>query len=832
MDSPHSYWAGDLVRLRAIEASDWPYYHAFDQYSPGVRGVSALGPPKSVETYQRETRELADRGTDGDSFALGIEPLGETRLAGALATFDADPRAGSFKYGIAILQEYQRRRFATQAARLVLRYMFTERRFHKCTVEIYDFNTASLALHERLGFTREGRLPTPRQLPPAISPFVNRENSLEELDDNLAALAEPASARPAPIIISAIAGEAGVGKTALAVHWAHRVKDRFPDGDLYINLRGYDRMPQLSAEQALDTLLRYLNIPAAKIPAGLDARSALYRSAMEGKRILVVLDNAATAEQVRPLLPGSPTSMVVITSRSLLSGLVIRDGVKRMVIDVLSPEESIRLLGSIIGAARVDAEPAAALRLAEQCSYLPLAIRIVAERAVLRGYLTLSGLSAELAAERDRLDAFSSGDDELAEVRSVLSWSYRALPADAARMFRLLGMHAGSEVSLAAAAVLADTAPNQARRLLDALTGLHMIQETHEERYRFHDLLRAYAVERAQAEEPAEVRASTERRILLWYLRSCSGVYRIVLPQGRPIPFDPEDELVPPMSFSGIDDALAWCERERANLMDALRQAAEAGQDDLVWKMAVALMAFFERFSYWSDWISSHEMGLRAARRIGDRGAEAWVLILLGDAKWDMGNFPGAAVHYEDALHISRDSGDEWGEAFSLRGGALVAQSTGDYGRAIERSQAALPLLRRIGDRRGEGMALLSIAGGHAGLTEYAVAHAYYMEALQIFEELGNRWSQALCLHQIGLVRTAADDLDSAVAMFRTAVETFGELGDRRHVAVVLVDLGKAYRASGNDGRAREAWQQCLALFRDLEDPQADAVGALLADLG
>lgn len=669
---------------------------------------------------------------------------------------------------------------------------------------------------------------SPRQLPSAIRPFINRMDSIERLDGYLT---ESSDDDAAPMVISAIAGEAGIGKTALAVYWAHRVRESFPDGDLYINLRGYDRMPRLPPEQALDTFLRSLGVPPARIPAGLDARAALYRSLVAGKRILVVLDNAATSEQVRPLLPGSKTSVVLITSRSRLSGLVIRDGVNRMVLDVLSPEESVHLLRGIIGVDKVDAEPREALILAEQCSYLPLALRIVAERAVLRRHLRLSDLTSELSAERDRLDALTIDEDELVEVRTVFSWSYRALPADAARMFRLLGLHAGPDIGLDAAAVVAGASVVQARRLLDSLAGLHLIQESRPDRYRSHDLLRAYAVERVEAEEPEEVRASIIRRLLLWYLGTAYSAYRAILPQGRPIPMEMRDDWPAPLSFTDLDMALRWCDRERVNLLDALRQADECGYSDIVWKMSVALMAFFERFSYWNDWISSHQAGVRAARRLGDKTAEAWVLILLGDAYWDMGNHPDALVHYRKALEVSRAAGDKWGEAFSLRGSGLVSQSLGDYSQAIEFSCAALPIVREIGDRRGEGMTLLSIANGYRGLLQHENAQRYYGAALTIFEELGNHWSEALCVHQMGLIEAVTGDQREAVRAFQRASGTFRELGDRRHAAVVLMDLGQAYRRVGDGLAAGRAWREGLALFDELKDPQADTVRQLLREL-
>ena len=356
----------------------------------------------------------------------------------------------------------------------------------------------------------ETAMTVPRQLPPAIPSLVGRAHELVTLTR---ILDEPTE-RSAAVVISVITGTAGVGKTALAVHWAHRVQGHFPDGQLYVNLRGYDPGPPMTPNQALDGFLRALDVPAGKIPASVAERAALYRSLLDGRRVLVILDNANTAEQVRPLLPGSPDCLAVVTSRSLLSGLVVRDGAHRVRLTPLPLAEAIVLLRQIIGAARVDAELNTAAKLARQCAYLPLALRIAAERVASHPCRTLADLTEELANERDRLDMLVAGDDDTTAVRVVLSWSYQALPPETARVFRLLGLHVGPDISVPATAALASITTPRARQLLDFLTGVHLVEETGHDRYRFYDLLRLYAAERAATEETDHERDNAVRRLL------------------------------------------------------------------------------------------------------------------------------------------------------------------------------------------------------------------------------------------------------------------------------------------------------------------------------
>ena len=666
----------------------------------------------------------------------------------------------------------------------------------------------------------ETPFPPPRQLPPATKGFIDREVHIRQLDSLLDETELRTSDSRLPVVtISTVSGSAGVGKTALAVHWAHRVRSRFPDGDLYINLRGYDAVPPLSPQEALDGFLRALNVPPEKIPADLPGRTALYRSLTDGRRMLVLLDNAASAEQVRPLLPASPTCMAIITSRSRLSGLAVRDGAIRAVLDVLTEEDSIRLLRETISPERVDAELASAVRLAVLCSHLPLALRIVADRAVAAPDMTLADLVAELGEEQDRLDALSVEGDELSAVRVVFSWSYKALYPEAARTFRLIGLHPGADISLAAVAALVGTSVPAARRYVDSLVGLHLLTRVGAQRYRLHDLLRLYAAERAKEDEPPDETEAALGRMFDWYLTRTYGSYRKIFPQGRPIPGLTDDLGDGDAPFADLDEALRWCEQERLNLLDVIRLAQQTGRCSVTWKLAIAAMAFFERRSYWRAWIDSHLMAVECTRHLADRSAEGWVLLSLGDAWWDRGEVDEALRCYSEAREAAQEAGDQWTAGYALRGCCLVYEDTGRFEEAIECAQGALEIFRETDEIRGVGLSLMSLGNGHRNLARYDEALASYEQAMEIFRSLGNRWSEALVELHLGRTLIQVPDLASASDHLTRARELFAATGDPRHQSIALVYLGDVYAANADQTQARQAWTVALNTLIELDDP-------------
>lgn len=669
-------------------------------------------------------------------------------------------------------------------------------------------------------------LPSPRQLPPATKGFIDREVHIQQLDSLLDEVDLVTDKERLPVVtISTISGSAGVGKTALAVHWAHRVRERFPDGDIYINLRGYDAVPPLTPAEALDGFLRALDVPAEKIPRDTHGRAALYRSLTTGRKMLILLDNAATAEQVRPLLPASPSCMVIITSRSRLSGLAVRDGAIRAVLDVLSRQDAMRLLRMTIGPARVDREEEAVDRLVELCSHLPLALRIVADRACLDDGTPLAELVRELAAEESRLDALTVEDDELSAVRTVFSWSYKALNPDTARVFRLIGLHPGADIAVDAAASLTGLTAPAARRHLESLVALHMLARSGPNRYRLHDLLKLYAVERAHLDESPEAVHEARDRLLRWYLHHTYAAYRAILPQGRPLP-DVADPAGKP-----LDEALQWCEHERLNLLDAIQAAPGWGHHRFGWQLALAGMAFFERRSYWKAWVDSHLTGLECARHEGDRLAEGWLLLSIGDAWWDRGDLDEARRCYASSLRAARDVGDAWTTGFALRGCGLVDEDQGDFPEATRYAQEALRTFQQASEERGTGLALMSLGNAHRGAGRFTEALAAYGAAMTVFRRLDNRWSQALVELHRGRTLLRAGDYDRALETLTSAAELFRELGDRRHAALARSYEGDAQLKRHRPRAAREALADALLTLLELDDPLAADVQRRLADV-
>ena len=713
------------------------------------------------------------------------------------------------------------------------------------------------------------RLPPPRQLPPSPSGFVGREGELAQLD---ALLSPPGRRRPRPVVIAAIHGMAGVGKTALAIHWGHRIARRFPDGQLYTDLRGRSPRAAMTMGEALGRSLRALGIPDQQIPLDEEEQAALYRSLLAGRRVLVVLDNAATPEQVRLLLPGSASCMVVVTSRSLLPGLVARDGAQRINLEVLPAAQAVALLAQSVGAARVDAELDAAERLARLCGRLPLALRIAAERVASHPRSALADLVSELTDAHDRLDLLSAGDDDAAAVRAVFSWSYRTLSPDAARVFRLMGLLAGPDVSTQAVAALIGSDTAMARRLLDVLARMYLIQETLGDRYRLHDLLRLYAAERAVAEDTDEDRGRARRRVLDWYLHTADAASSAITPQqGRRVPLDEAEGYCAPLTFSTHMQAVGWYETERANLMASIRLAAETGQHGVAWKLPATLVNFFALRKSWNDWISSHQIGLAAARHIGDRYGEAWILSSLGYAHRDLRRPEEAISYCQQALAVLREIGEQLGQAYAL---IILGLAHGDLRRfeeAISYCHQALAIFREIGDRRGQATCLVSMSAILRGLRRARGGHQLLPPGTCHPPRIGDRWGQGLALETSALANMDLFRFEEAIGTcgqalsvhrdignrhgegdtlntlstacrgmrrFREAIDyshqalsIAREIGDRRGEGITLTNLGAALRDAGQKDAARRCWREALTILDGLGSPKAGEVRALLEKL-
>lgn len=461
----------------------------------------------------------------------------------------------------------------------------------------------------------------PRQLPPRIAHFTGREGDLKRLDRLLNG-EQGQDQRTA--VISAIDGTAGVGKTALAIHWAHRVRDLFPDGDLYVNLHGYDFSAPVEAYHVMDYFLRALGIAASDIPRDSDARASLYRSVLHDRRVLLLLDNAASVDQVAPLLPASDFAFALITSRSRLAGLAVTHATAQLSLDLMTPAEALDLLREIIGTERVEREEDAARLLAERCAYLPLALRIIAEHVKIRPRADLANIAAEISGSDHNIGDFTTVDESFA-VESIFDWSYKRLSPGDAEVFRRLGLHPGAEMSAESAAALIMSSMSAAERPLYRLAGMHMVEEANDRRFVFHDLMRLYAERKCSIDDAYDVRSAAFGNLASWYIHSANNANKLLL-QRSPIEFESTLVSTEPLSFDDFSAALAWCEMERANLTLLTVQAYERGLLYIACKLPDVLRGFYNLRKHWSDWETTHGIALKAARRLNDTYSEASML--------------------------------------------------------------------------------------------------------------------------------------------------------------------------------------------------------------
>ncbi|MEU6539428.1 tetratricopeptide repeat protein [Streptomyces sp. NPDC047000] len=671
--------------------------------------------------------------------------------------------------------------------------------------------------------------PPPRQLPLRPSRFVNRRSSMAVLSTMLTSPSSETESREARI--ATVIGPPGIGKTAFALHWSYIRRDNFPDGDLYVDMQGYGAGEVVNAFQALDSFLRSLNIPADRIPETLEERSSLFRSLLSGRTMLLVIDNVSTSAQVRPLLPAAQNCFTVVTSRSALPGLVARDGASRLTLDVLNPQESVDLLAQFVDPVAVQREKPAAARLAELCGYLPIALRVVGERAARRTHVSLRDLVDELEGELERLDALQSAEDELSDTRAVFSWSYRALDVTQQGAFRKLGLHAGAEFGVGAAASLLGVSVREAKKLLLSLSSVSLIQEVHANRFKLHDLLHSYAVELSSAEDSLKDRTDAVRRMLTWYLLTADRCRQVVLPHSAEVPLVPARGIDEPDDFGGRAEAWDWFECERLNLLTALETANELAQLDIVWKLALVISGPLELRSYWADWESSVRAGLLAARTLGDELGEAASLLVLGDASWRIGRLDDAFAQYESAALIGNSLKIPWIEGFARRGMGLLRAEGGDAETALTYFTEALNIFQEVDHRRGAGMSLLSLAKSHQALNDEAAAMECGARALRVFETIEDPWTLAWGRLTQASILTAASLDDQALELLRQALATFRESGDRRSEAMALTEMAEISYRHSNTAAASTHWLEAAEALEAIGDPQSDELRQRVAEM-
>ncbi len=659
----------------------------------------------------------------------------------------------------------------------------------------------------------------PRQLPAAIAQFVGRGHEIGALDLRLSV----DSGRP--ILVT---GSAGVGKTSLAVHWAHRVRDRFPDGQLHVNLRGFEPTGQIvQPAEALQGFLVALGVAPQAVPVGLDDRATLYRSLVADKRVLVVLDNARDAEQVRPLLPGTAGCLAVVTSRDRLSGLVAVDGADPVTLDLLAEAEARELLACRLGGERTSAEPEAVEGIVAACARLPLALSIVAAHAVLHPGLPLRTIAEELSDTCGRLDAFA-GRDPSSDVRSVFSWSYRTLDPAAARLFRLLGLNPGPDVSVATAAGLTALPTEQARVGLTALAGAHLITEPSPGRYVLHDLLHAYAAELTQTVDSDVERLDAVDRMLDHCLHTAYAAAMLANPIREPIALT---EAVAGATVAPLADrrqAQAWLAAEHPVLVASVELAAGVGRDLRAWALAWTLVEYLDRQGHWSDYARTQEIALGAARRLGDPAPLAYSHRCLSVAYSRLGRYDEALDQLREALAVSTALGDHLGRACAHLDLAFVHEKHGGYADALRESERALDLFRLVGDRRREARALNAVGWCHTQLGEHARAVVHCEQALAVMYELDNRHGQGEANDSLGFAHHQLGDHGRAAAYFLAAIDLFGDVGDRYYQANSMTHLGDVRHATGDHAAARDVYARALAILVELDHPDAALVRSKL----
>jgi len=658
----------------------------------------------------------------------------------------------------------------------------------------------------------------PHQLPSEVDHFTGRDPELAELDKILGSNRDPHD----PVAIAAVTGIAGVGKTALAVRWARRATAHFPDGELYLDLRGYDPDQPRGAGEALGILLRALGRDGKAIPFGADERAALFRSVLANRRMLVLLDNADDVEQVRPLLPGAGTSAVLVTSRDQLAGLVVRHGAHRIDLDVLPSSDAHDLLRRLIGD-RVDKAVAASAQVASLCGYLPLTLRIAAERVVAHPARSLAWLASNLADERRRLDLLDA-DDPRTAVRSVFSWSYRHLDAVAALAFRRLGMLPGADVDEYALGALTDDEPQTARRTLDRLARANLAHEVGSGRFAQHDLLRVFAAELAAA-EPEPQRRRSLNHLFDHYLSASSLAVDALYPFSRHRrPRVPDAVRT---SWHPTDESAArrWLENEQRNLVAASDRMAKDGRSEHVVTLAATLRRHLELTGHYSAAQAINGHALTAAERSGDSAGQAAARAGLANLDWHAGDLDAARDNLTAARALYRRAGDRHGEMRTVSNLGLILQQSGKYARAIEHYRAALSFFREIDDLLGAGEAMFGVGRAQARMGSDREAAEHFIAALELYRQIDNRPGQAGVLIELGNVESRSSRYGEALDHLQTALDICRVIGSEPGEAEALVGLGTVYQQMRRYREAVECLERSLELNVDNDADLSRAPG-------
>jgi tetratricopeptide (TPR) repeat protein len=548
----------------------------------------------------------------------------------------------------------------------------------------------------------------------------------------------------------------------------------------------------------------------------------LYRTLVADKRMLVLLDNARDADQVRPFLPGSPGSLVVVTSRKQLAGLVTHDGAHPLAVDVLTTEEAMQFLEARLGQGRVAAERRAAEDIVERCAHLPLALTIVAARAAAHSAFSLTALAGELREARHRLDSLN-GADALTDVRAVFTWSYRTLTPDAARLFRLIGLHPGPDMKAAAAASLAAVPPERVRPLLTELASLHMILEPVPGRYASHDLLRAYAVELAAALEPAEDRRAAVRRLLDHYLDAThAAALRLNPHRDHPIlPIEPAAGVFPEAVGNHGPALWSWLAAEHAVLLASVGLAVDNGMDRHAWQLAWTLGGYLARSGRWEEWAGTQRVALAAVERLGDPSEQARAHRGLARAYRQLGRVDEARTHLKQAERLSSELDDQAGLGYTHLALGQLFEMGGDLSAALDHAQQALTLFERVEDVTGKALALNSAGWCRANLADYRGALTDCTNALVLQRQLGDPYGQATTWDSLGFIHHHLGELEQAIVCYQASLDLRRNGGERYGEAHTLIRWGDTKAALGDTQEASEAWTRAGVILEELDHSDA-----------
>ena len=653
----------------------------------------------------------------------------------------------------------------------------------------------------------------PDQLPRDINDFTGRLELLSQIDDLTGGDASGAS-----VVI--LGGMPGAGKTTLAAHWAHQHQHRFADGQLYLNADAYGPTPPVSPAEALARFLQALGVPADRIPAGLEQRRERFNQLVHNRRVLIVLDNILNSDQARPLIPASRNCVTLITSRNRLKSLAIREGARGLTVTPLSPEESLGLLSQVIGPDRAAREPLAARALAGLSGGLPLALRIIGEHVAERPLAKVVDLVDELTAH---LLDYEGEDDQDASLRNVFAWSYRALDQPAARLFRLLGLFPGRNISAAVASVLLGADHVAAERILNTLARAHLVSHHTAARYRCHDLIRLYAEDRMRQEDSAEVQRATLRRILDWYVLTAANAVALLAPDRQPVPDLPPVADVEPLVFRTGTEAMAWCESERGNLHAVVRAGADHGFHRHAWQLPNTLHETFGRFGRQDDVLEIHQIALSAAVADGHQVAQMGTLNNLGGTSFAIHEYDRAARYFNAALELARQLHHPSAEAACSHNVASVHLQAGRAGTAIGIYQEVLGNLRDAGDLPRQGSTLHRLGDAYRQIGRHDTSAQYYREALEVRQRIGSLRGQAATHSQLAALHLASGQPHEALRHCALALDFQAAAKDDSTRCDCLTTRADAWLALGFHPKAWQDAREAIAIAEEIADSRREA---------